>query len=92
VQDFLKTYQAHFGQLPDALGALGYDAARVGIAALRASGGAGGPALRAAIASTRDFEGVTGRLTLGPDRNVVKSAVVVRMVAGEPSFFAEVLP
>ena len=92
VQGFLKTYRARFGQLPDALGALGYDAARVGIAALRVSGGVGGAVLRAAIAATRDFEGVTGRLTLGPDRNVVKSAVVVRMVRGEPSFFAEVLP
>jgi branched-chain amino acid transport system substrate-binding protein len=92
VQTFLKTYRARFGQLPDALGALGYDAARVGIAALRASGGVGGDALRLAIGATRDFDGVTGRLTLGPDRNVVKSAVVVRMVRGEPSFFAEVLP
>lgn len=92
VQRFLKTYQEHFGRLPDSLSALGYDAARVGIAALRASGGVGGSALRAAIGSTRDFDGVTGRLTLGADRNVVKSAVVVRVVRGEPTFFAEVLP
>lgn len=92
VQEFLKTYRARFGQLPDALSALGYDAARVGIAALRVSGGAGGDALRGAIAATRDFPGVTGRLSFDADRNVVKSAVVVRMVRGEPTFFAELQP
>jgi branched-chain amino acid transport system substrate-binding protein len=92
VRRFLQSYQAHFGRLPDALGALGYDAARVGIAGLRATGGKGGEALRAAIADTRGFDGVTGKITLGKDRNAVKSAVVVRLVKGEPVFVAEVLP
>jgi len=92
VQRFLQAYQARFGRLPDALGALGYDAARVGIAALRATAGVGGAALRAAIAATHDFDGVTGRITLGPDRNAVKSAVVVRLVRGEPTFVSEVRP
>jgi branched-chain amino acid transport system substrate-binding protein len=92
VQRFLQDYRKRFGRLPDALGALGYDAARVGIAALRASAGAGGAALRAAIANTRDFDGVTGRITLDADRNAVKPAVVVRLVQGVPTFVAEVLP
>ncbi len=92
VQRFLQAYRARFGRLPDALGALGYDAARVGIAALRATAGVGGAALQAAIAATRDFDGVTGRITLGADRNAVKSAVVVRLVRGEPTFVSEVLP
>lgn len=92
VQRFLQSFRARFGRLPDDLGALGYDAARVGIAALRATAGAGGAALREAIAGTRDFDGVTGRITLGPDRNAVKSAVVVRLVRGEPAFVSEVLP
>ena len=92
VQQFLRDYRQRFGRLPDALGALGYDAARVGIAALRASAGVGGAVLRAAIAATRDFEGVTGRITLGADRNAVKPAVVVQLVRGKATFVAEVLP
>jgi branched-chain amino acid transport system substrate-binding protein len=92
VKRFLHAYQQRYGKLPDSLGALGYDAARVGIAALRRVSGAGGPVLRDAIAATRDFEGVTGRITFGADRNVVKSAVVVRMARGEPVFAAEVSP
>ena len=81
VQDFIAKYKARFGHVPDALGALGYDAARVGIDALRRSAGVGGPALREQIARTRDFDGITGRITLGPDRDVVKPAIIVE--AGE---------
>ncbi len=92
VQDFLARYKARFGHLPDALGALGYDAARVGIDALRRSNGAGGPALREQIARTRDFDGITGRITLGPDRDAVKPAVIVKLVKGTPTFAAEVSP
>ena len=92
VQDFIAKYKARFGHEPDALGALGYDAARVGIDALRRSGGVGGPALREQIARTRDFEGITGRITLGPDRDVVKPAIIVKLVKGEPVFAAEVSP
>ncbi|MGZ6139216.1 MAG: ABC transporter substrate-binding protein [Myxococcaceae bacterium] len=92
VKDFLAKYQARFGHLPDALGALGYDAARVGIDALRRSGAVGGPTLREQIARTRDFDGVTGRITLGPDRDAVKPAVIVKLVKGQPTFAAEVSP
>jgi branched-chain amino acid transport system substrate-binding protein len=92
VQEFLGRYRARFGHLPDALGALGYDAARVGIDALRRSGGSGGAALREQIARTREFEGITGRITLGPERDAMKSAVIVKLVRGEPTFAAEVSP
>jgi len=92
VQDFIARYKARFGHIPDALGALGYDAARVGIDGLRRSSGVGGPALREQIARTRDFDGVTGRITLGPDRDAVKPAIIVKLVKGEPVFAAEVSP
>jgi branched-chain amino acid transport system substrate-binding protein len=92
VQDFIGRYKARFGHVPDALGALGYDAARVGIDALRRTGSVGGPALREQIARTRDFDGITGRITLGPDRDAVKPAIIVKLVKGQPAFAAEVAP
>jgi branched-chain amino acid transport system substrate-binding protein len=92
VQEFLARYKARFGHVPDALGALGYDAARVGLDALRRSGGVGGPMLREQIARTRDFDGITGRITLGADRDAVKPAVIVKLVKGVPQFDAEVSP
>lgn len=92
VQQFLSRFQARFGHQPDSLGALGYDAVGVGLEALRRSGGEGGAMLREQISRTRDHEGVTGRITLGPDRNAVKPAIIVKLVRGVPVFAAEVSP
>jgi branched-chain amino acid transport system substrate-binding protein len=43
VQDFIKKYQAKFGAVPDSLAALGYDAARVVLDALKRAPDASGP-------------------------------------------------
>ena len=33
--------------------------------------------MREALAATKDFQGVTGKITIDPDRNANKSAVVL---------------
>ena len=61
VQEFRAAYaKAYPGKEPDAFSALGYDAARLLMAAI-ASAGSGKPqAVRKALAATNDFAGVTG--------------------------------
>lgn len=84
VQAFIKAYQAEFkGATPDGLAALGYDAARILFAAMQRSKDLSGPALRDAIAQTKNFAGVTGSITINENRDAVKSTVVVEM-AGDP--------
>jgi len=82
VRDFVKRYQEQHGQVPDAMAALGYDAARILADALTRAGKTDGPALRDAIASTKDFAGVTGRITIDPQRNAMKDAVVLKIDGG----------
>ena len=83
-QAFVKAFQARFqGKVPDAMAALGYDAARLLAQAIQRAGTTDGPALRDAIAATRDFDGVTGRTTIDAERNASKSAVVVQVVKGQ---------
>jgi branched-chain amino acid transport system substrate-binding protein len=82
VQDFVKRYQAAHGELPDAMGALGYDTARLLADALARAGSTDGQKLRDAIAATRDFEGVTGRISLDERRNARKDAVVLKIEDG----------
>jgi branched-chain amino acid transport system substrate-binding protein len=77
IQDFVKKYKAKYGEVPDALAAMGYDAANVAIMALEKAPDMTGPALAEAIAQTKGFEGVTGTVTLNEDHNAVKSAVVL---------------
>jgi branched-chain amino acid transport system substrate-binding protein len=91
VQEFIKKYQAKYGNVPDSLAALGYDAARVIIDAMKRSD-VTGPALRDAIAQTKDFPGVAGTITLDDHRNPVKPAVVLKVDGGKFKYVTTVAP
>jgi branched-chain amino acid transport system substrate-binding protein len=79
IQKFVADYRARYGNIPDALAALGYDAMKVLAHAIETSGTTQGPKLRDAIAHTRDFKGVTGSITINAERNAVKPAVVLEL-------------
>lgn len=49
-------------------------------------------ALRDALAKTRDFPGVTGRITIDGERNASKPAVVVEVTATGPRFVESIAP
>jgi branched-chain amino acid transport system substrate-binding protein len=82
VRDFVTRYQQKNSELPDAMAALGYDAAKILADAMARAGKTEGPALRDAIATTKDYAGVTGRITIDPERNAVKDAVVLKIEDG----------
>ncbi|MDP1824027.1 MAG: ABC transporter substrate-binding protein [Archangium sp.] len=92
VQDFIKKYQAKFGAVPDSLAALGYDSANVVIDALKRAPDTSGPALRDAIAQTKDFPGVAGTITLDEKRNPVKPAVVLKVEGGKFKYVDTISP
>lgn len=95
VQDFIKRYKARFdGQTPDGLAALGYDAAMLAFDAMKRAKSLEGKDLAAAIAATKDFPGVTGKITIDSSRNARKGAVIVEMNGKplEPKFTARVEP
>jgi branched-chain amino acid transport system substrate-binding protein len=92
VQDFIRKYQARFKAVPDSLAALGYDAAMVVIDAMKRAPDLSGPALRDAIAATKDFPGVAGTITLDENRNPVKPAVVLKVEGGKFKYVDTVAP
>ncbi|WP_002633338.1 ABC transporter substrate-binding protein [Myxococcus hansupus] len=92
VQKFIADYKAAYGAVPDALAALGYDAARVAVAALERAKDLSGPAVRDAIAQTKDFPGVAGTVSLDANRNAVKSAVVLKVEDGKTQYVTTINP
>ncbi|AKF83870.1 ethanolamine utilization protein EutJ [Myxococcus fulvus 124B02] len=92
VQKFIADYKAAYGGVPDALAALGYDAARVAIEALKRAKDLSGPSVRDAIAQTKDFPGVAGTITLDEKRNAVKSAVVLKVGDGKTQYVTTINP
>ncbi len=92
VQNFIKDYQAAYGGVPDSLAALGYDSARVAVEAMKRAPDLSGPAVRDAIAQTRDFPGVAGTISIDENRNAVKPAVVLQVGEGKFKYVATVAP
>ncbi len=92
VQNFVQEYKKKFGSVPDGLAALGYDSARVAIEAMKRAPDLSGPALRDAIAQTRDFPGITGNITIDEHRNGVKPAVILKIVDGKWKYETTIAP
>lgn len=92
IQAFVKKYQAEYGQVPDAFGALGYECASVLLNAIKEAGTTDGKAIRDALAATKDFPSVTGNLTLNEKRDAVKSAVMLQIQNGKQVFVERVQP
>ena len=92
IQNFVKKYKAKYGELPDALAALAYDAALIAADAMGRAAAPSGDALRKALAATKGFKGVTGVITLDADHNAVKPAVVLKIAGRAPHYAATIRP
>jgi branched-chain amino acid transport system substrate-binding protein len=92
VQKFVADYRARFKEVPDALAALGYDAAKILADAMSRAGSTDGAKVRDALAATKDFSGVTGKITINKDRNAIKPAVVLKVENGKFVYVETVTP
>jgi branched-chain amino acid transport system substrate-binding protein len=92
IQKFIAAYKAAYGSVPDALAALGYDAAMVAVDAIKRAPSFDRAAIRDAIAQTRNFHGVTGSITLDEKRNATKPAVVLEVTKGKTKYVDTIAP
>ena len=92
IQSFNKKYEDEYGERPDALAGLGYDAAALLADALKRTNGEGGKALRDALAATKDFAGVTGSINFNDTRDAVKPAVILELKGGKPVYVTTIKP
>lgn len=92
VQGFLAKFKTKYLESPDAMAALGYDAALLLFDAIKRAGTTDSAALRNAIASTKDFPAVTGNITLDANRNASKAAVILQIQNGKFRFVESVAP
>lgn len=93
VRSFVDKFRARWNnETPDAFAALGYDAAYVLADALKRAGSTDGAKLRDALASTRNFEGVTGKTNIDANRDASKPAAILAIKGGKLTFFKTVAP
>jgi branched-chain amino acid transport system substrate-binding protein len=74
------------------MAALGYDSAMVLADAIKRAGTTEHSKLRAAIAATKNYNGVTGLTTIDSHRNATKSAVVITVKDGQFKFVESISP
>ena len=91
-QKFVKEYEAKYNETPDAMGALGYDSLMILADAMKRAGTTEGPAVRDALAATKDYPGITGNITIDGDRNASKPAVILEIKNGQYHYLETVAP
>ncbi|HHW11504.1 MAG TPA: ABC transporter substrate-binding protein [Firmicutes bacterium] len=81
VKEFVRKYRDRYGVTPNALAALGYDAAYIVLEAIERAGTDDPQVLKKALMET-DKKYVTGRITFDEKHNPVKSTTILKVVKG----------
>lgn len=93
VPEFIDAYRnAWNGEEPSSQAALGYDAALLILDAVRRADSPTGVNVQRALAETQNLDGVTGRMSIGPNHEVIKDGLVVELVEGAPASVTHVAP
>lgn len=98
-KEFIDEYTVAYGKTPDDVAALTWDSLGLMIQAIKDTGGLSGDIkadrvkVKDALASIKDYPGITGDMTFTPEGDPHKCAVVVKINdAGEFEFFKSVCP
>lgn len=92
VKNFVKNYTTKTGKAPASLVAQGYDAMMILADAIKRAGSIERKKVRDALAQTKDFDAVTGKITIDSDRNANKSAVVLQIKGTEFTYVKTIAP
>ncbi len=80
---FTSDYKKRYGNQPDAVAALAYDAMQLIADALKRAGTSEPAKLRDAIAQTANFNGITGGMTINAERRLNKPALIFKLQDGK---------
>jgi len=82
VQDFVANYTAEFGEAPNALAALAYDAVYAMAAAFEDAGSTDADDVVAALSALNFTNAVTGSITFDANGDPIKSVTIIKVVNG----------
>ncbi|WP_085944937.1 ABC transporter substrate-binding protein [Acetonema longum] len=92
VVKFVESYKKEYNQVPDALAALGYDAALMLADAIKRANSTESGKIKDALAQIQNLQVVSGNITLNDYHDPVKSAIVIEMKEGKQTFKEKVNP
>ncbi len=91
-QAFVEAYKKEYGQLPDSMAALGYDAANLLVDAIKRANSVSSGKIREALAATQGFNSVSGSMNLSPTHDAIRGVVIIEMKDGKQVYKETVKP
>ena len=91
-QKFVTQIRQRYGKNPEANAALGYDALKVFAEAAKRAGSFDKKAVRDQIAATQNYDGVSGTISMGPERDPIKPVAMIKIASGKMEFAGWVKP
>lgn len=91
-QAFVDSYTKEYGQKPEALAVLGYDAVYVLADAIKRANSTDSAKIIEALADTKDFPAISGVTTINKTHDADKNAVVIEMKDGKQVFKTSIKP
>lgn len=82
-QAFAQAYRKEYGQTPDSMAAMGYDAAHLLIDAIKRAGSTDAAKIREALAATGAFNSVSGDMRLNETHDAVRGVVIIELKDGK---------
>ena len=94
VQKFVADYKKRFKTdiAPDSNASLGYDAILLLSDAIQRAGSIDRRKIRDALAATKNFDAVTGRITINEKRDAAKTAVIITVKNGQFKYVESINP
>ena len=92
VQGFVEAFKAEYNKAPNVFAALGYDAGKMLIDAIKRAGSDDPEKIRQALEETKDLQITVGKISLDKNHNPIKSAVVIEMKNGKQVFKEKINP
>jgi len=92
VVKFVEAFKAKYNKEPDAFAALGYDSVQIMVQALKNAGEADPVKLTEALANIKDFEGITGKMSIDDQHNPVKAGVIIEFKDGKQVMNTRIQP
>lgn len=92
VKAFVDSFTKEYGHAPGVFAALGYDAGKMLVDAIKRAGSTDPEAIQKALAETKDLQVGTGKLTVDENHNLIKNAFIIEMKDGVKTLKERVTP
>lgn len=92
VKVFVEAFKQEYGHMPNVFAALGYDAGKMIVDAIKRAGSDDPEKIRQALEETKDLQVGTGTITMDKNHNPIKQAVILENKNGDRVMVAKIMP